>query len=1093
MKKIILFILVFTSFQALAQEPAYKQMMQDPSINFYTVCQEAENYFKTIDKTKKGSGWKPFQRWKEANEYKYFPDGNRANEDPFFVAKQYKAFLTQNGRAQNKLFPGGWNEVGPVVIDSITGHYAAGLGRIEDVYVAPTDTSIIYIGSRSGGFWKSINGGTSWTGGSTDFLVASGVNTISASPTNPDSVLINVRNAQNGISHGIYRSTNGGNTWALSNFNPTTIGSGGLGSYYVIYEIAYHPRVANLVFIGTSRGVYRSDDNLQTWTQLYPTNDITDFAFHPTDDNVLYIYNSDNPYKDVILRSSDQGLSYTTSAILTGNASTTSLEISTSADCPNCVYAATTNGVWKSTDMGQAFTFMSNPGQTCRGFAVNDLDTSIMIYGYLDVEQSIDGGQTFNRVTRWSLGNTNGSGNGHQVSYNTSTDYVHADVRNLKCLNGVFYVTTDGFLCKSNDNGITWKKLSDGIGIRENYRCGVSQSNHYKVVCGSQDNGTSFSIEGGWVEFYGADGMEAIVHPLNEDWFMGSVQYGNRRRTTNGGISQGGGSPAGSNAADWIAPIAYNPNDHMQVFDFRDQVYLSDDFGDNHITLGSPNSFSGNIKNARIAENNSDIMVIARNSAIDKSTDGGQNFTSIRSNLPAYTIQDMAFDPNNDDVMVVVYARYQADNNKVFITTNGGTTWTNITNNLGNMPIRSVVIDHTDASNIYLGAEIGIYTMPMNGTTWSLYNTGLPNMSVRELNINYGSNTLKAATWGRGLWEYNLVGRKDHPAIVYTTITSPPTLDKPKFNVDQLVTSRISYDNTLSAVYLEWSTGTPTFGNVITMTNTVDSTWMSTSPLPNAAAGTKVFFKVFAVGVNNDTTETYKFMYTQRPFEYCVATGHDNDGNLYLENVTLENINNTTLNNAYTDYATPVVTLFADSTYNLDLTANTGWSSNDYGAWIDFNGNREFEVDERVLWSIGPGASNVNNNFTIPSTVKDQDFVKMRVRLSYWGSEPRPCGTQYGEVEDYMVYLRNVAWPLNIENISNKIDVNIYPNPTNGKLHIDFNENSTHTYTLKSQIGQEVANGALNKKDNVIDLSHLASGIYYLQIDKSLYKILKKD
>lgn len=1091
MKKIILLTLVCCSINALAQEPAYKKMMHDNSINFYTVCKEAENYFSTIDIHKKGSGWKPFQRWKEANEYKYFPGGDRSNVDPYFVSKQYKTFLNQYGNAQNKLFSSGWNEVGPSTIDSLTGHYSAGLGRIEDVHVAPSNPNTIYIGSRSGGLWKTTDGGQNWISAGTDFLFASGVNTVTASPTNPDSVLINVRNAQNGISHGIYRSINGGTAWTLSNFNPTNVGFGGLGSYFVIYEIAYHPRVPNLIFIATNEGIYRSNNNLQSWTQLYSPNNFTDIAFHPTDDDVLYVYNASNP--NVILRSTDQGLSYTNSATLTGNNNTTNLEISTSGDCPDCVYAATTNGVWKSTDQGQSFTFMSNPGQTCRGFAVNDLDTSKMIYGYVDLEQSTDGGQSFNRVTRWSLGNTNGSGNGNQVSYNTSTDYIHADVRNAKCLNGVFYVTTDGFLSKSTDNGITWQKLSNGVGIRENYRLGVSQSNHYKVVCGSQDNGTSFSIQDGWVEFYGADGMEALVHPLNEDWFMGSVQYGNRRRTTNGGRSQGGGSPAGSNAADWIAPLAYNPNNHMEVFDFRDSIYKSDDFGDNHITLSKPLSFSGNIKNARIAENNSDIIVVARNASIDKSTDGGLTWNTIRGNLPAYTIQDIAFDPNNDDVIIVVYARYQADNNKVYMTTTGGTTWTNITNNLGNMPIRSVVIDHTNASNIYLGAEIGVYTMPMGGNSWSLYNSGLPNMSVRELNINYGSNTLKAATWGRGLWEYNLVGRNDYPAIVHTDITSTPTMDKPKYNVDQLVTSRIAYDNTLSAVYLEWSINTPTFGNLITMTNTVDSTWVSTSPLPNVAVGTKLFFKVFAVGQNNDTTETYKFMYTQQPFAYCIATGHDDDGNLFIENVTMDVINNTTTNDAYTNYTTPIATLHADSSYNLDVTANTGWAENDYGAWIDFNKDAEFTDNERVLWSIGPNVNNVNNTFTVPSSVINNDTVQMRVRLSYWGSEPRSCGTQFGEVEDYTVVLKSSNAPLGIENISNTIEASIYPNPTSGILHIDFKESKKRNFSIKSQIGQIIRSGTLYQQDNTIDLEDLTAGIYYLQIDQSVFKVLKRD
>ena len=71
-------------------------------------------------------------------------------------------------------------------------------------------------------------------------------------------------------------------------------------------------------------------------------------------------------------------------------------------------------------------------------------------------------------------------------------------------------------------------------------------------------------------------------------------------------------------------------------------------------------------------------------------------------------------------MIIGVYGRYQNDNQKIYMTTNGGTSWANITYNLGNMPIRSVVIDNTNASNIYIGAEIGVYTKPMSSSSWVL-------------------------------------------------------------------------------------------------------------------------------------------------------------------------------------------------------------------------------------------------------------------------------------------------------------------------------------------------------------------------------------
>ena len=211
-----------------------------------------------------------------------------------------------------------------------------------------------------------------------------------------------------------------------------------------------------------------------------------------------------------------------------------------------------------------------------------------------------------------------------------------------------------------------------------------------------------------------------------------------------------------------------------------------------------------------------------------------------------------------------MYDKYQNDGQKVYRTNDGGQTWTNITYNLGDMPLRSVVIDHSNDANIYLGAEIGVYVMPSLGNTWSLYNPGFPNVSVREMEINYGSNTLRAATWGRGMWEYTLKDRIDFPAIMTTEINNPPTFDEPKEDVDQYVTSRISYAGSLSDAYVEWSINSPVFGNVIEMTNTIDSTWVSDSPLPDFPEGTKMYFKVFAVGANGDTSETYKFMYTIR-------------------------------------------------------------------------------------------------------------------------------------------------------------------------------------------------------------------------------------
>ena len=1000
------------------QKP-YQELMDDPSVNFYDVFDAAEQYFSTRKAGEEGSGRKGFERWRSRTEYKFYPSGDRSQADPFFAERAYARFLAENPVDPSaKLFNNGWNELGPYVVDSITGHYAPGLGRVEDVWVDPTNANRIYLGSRSGGFWKTTDGGANWTGGTTDFLVASGVNTIGVSPTNPDSILINVRNANNGYSHGIYRSTDGGVTWTQSNFNPTNVGFGGLGSNFIIYRIAFHPTIPNLVFVGTNKGLYRSTNNLSTWTQIYTSGQYYNIKFHPTNPSIVYTYNrsSSNSARDYVLRSADTGQTFVSSNQIPGNNNTNRGRIKVSPDCPDCVFFGSGNGVWKSTDGGINFTFLSNPNSSCDGYAVSDTDTSHMVYGYVDLFTSNNGGQNFNQETWWYLGDA-AHGNGSlSDNFDASQSYIHADMRVARCVNGVFYVGTDGYLGKSTDNGATWSYISQGTPIRENYRCGTSQSNHYQTLAGSQDNGTSLRVEEGWVEVFGADGMECLVHPLNPDLMMWSYQWGGRLLTQDRGDSYTYVNPpgqSGSGNADWIAPMMIDPNDHLRIYTFSDSILRTDDFGESGWSfVGTPGTFTGFVNRAAIAHNNSNILVATRSDDIEKTTDGGLTWSSISTGLPNSYINDIAFDPRNDDVMVVVYGTYQNNGQKVFQTTNGGQSWTNITANLNDMPIRSVVIDHTDSSNIYLGAEIGVFVKSMAGTNWVLYNSNLPNVAVNDLKINWGSNTLKAATWGRGLWEYSLKDRLDHPAILYTEIDKMPTMTQPSAGLDQPVNSVISYDGNLSSVYVKWSVGAPTFGNTIAMTNTVDSTWQTATPIPGQAIGTKVYFKGSAVGANQDTTETYKFMYEGRPLGYCNAVGSPGTGSDYIDFVRLETLANSSGQDYYGNFTNQYVELWADSTYTLQVDLNFSFPPDTAAAWIDYDRDGEFEPSEEIDMGSFSTAHTSFGTFTVPSNASFDDTVVMRVRNVYLTTPnevPLPCGEAPGEVEDYSVILRSAC------------------------------------------------------------------------------------
>ena len=1090
MNKILyLFLLCFN----VIFSQSWKDMLDDPSYNVYDVVNEAESYFQNIDITKKGSGWKKYQRWLFENEPKFYPSGDRMQVDPHYASKAYKNFLKTNPSAQKSIFESEWEELGPYYIEEVTGHYAVGLGRVESFYI-DDDPNIIYLGSRSGGFWKTSNGGESWSN-TTDDLIATGVNSIAVNPNDSNKILINVRNSDNGTTHGIYYSIDGGDTWNITNFNPENLNWGGLGTNDRINLIKYHPSIPNLVFIATSKGLYRSSDNLLTW-QMFGSgwDNFSQIDFHPTNSSIIYASKTNNDLNIYI--STDAGITFNTSGSIEGFSNgniitnNSNIKISISGDCENCIYIGSSDGIWKSSDLGDNFDLISGTYideiSNYGAFAVSDVNSDVILYGDIDTHMSFDGGANFEKTTFWAQGNSN---------YDQTGTYVHADLRGAVCKDGVFWVNTDGLLCKSEDNGLTWE-IFEGQSIRENYNLGVSQSNHYRTISGSQDNGTSIKTENNWIEFYGADGMEGIIHPLNDDWMIGSVQFGGKRRTKDGGITQDSGGSLENGA--WIAPLFFHPNDQMKIYALGDKVTVSQDFGSTWTDLGTPFGLTESINYATIAENNSNIIAVTRGSQIKLSMDGGLTFSSINSNLPDNYITDVVFDPNNDDIIVVTYGSYNANNNKVFISYNQGSAWENITYNLGNLPVRSVVVDHTENSNIYLGTEIGVYKKAMSSQTWELYSQGLPNMSILELDIVYGSNTLRAATWGRGLWEYSLDGRLDYPSILTSEITNPPTDNSPKEGFEQYVSSEIIYDGNLNNVYLKWSLNEPIFDNTINMSNIEDNYWISDVSIPNHPVGSKIFFKVYAEGNNEEITETYKFMYEVKANIYCTPSMDCSYGD-GLQLFQLAGINNSSECEGYGDFTSLSTDLEQGGQY--DLTVTTGYGNQYLSVWVDFNDDLEYTSDELILenYIIAEGEEAGEFTETINVLIPENASIGnhlMRAKTNWSGPVSNDaCATStYGETEDYLVNIIDSSLDINDTDFD---DIKLYPNPTKGEFIIDFskifNELEILIYDINGRVVEEYK---LENKSRINLNPEISAGLYYIRIissnHSSILKLIKK-
>ncbi len=978
MKPSIITLSVLLLLGAEVQAQQYKEMMDDLSVNFYEVVESAEAYFADKDKGK-GSGYNPYMRWRANNEPLYYPSGDRLNIDTRKISAQALKLRQSAARMRKSSSTTEWTELGPSFLDSITAHYAPGLGRVEAVWADDNNGDTLYCSSRSGGWWRSYDSGSSWQN-TTDNLPVTGVNTFSVNPVDDQNILINNRNALNGATHGIYRSDDGGSTWTITAFEPGSTGLGGFGDNASVGVIRHHPANPDTILIATSDGLWRSSDGLLTVSNVY-NQSISDVRFHPTDDDIAYMTRSGGGQRNDVYKSTDGGLTWSISESIAAN-SNSSMKLHTMTSYPTIVITSSGNGVFRSEDEGTGFRSINIAGTSGSTFAVSDIDPRVMLRGVLDIYRTNDDGNTWPQATEWYLPSA------------TADNYVHADFRSYYAINGVFYIGTDGFMCKSTDNGVTWSILTDDTSIREYYKLGLSQSHKAAVSVGSQDNGSSYYRDGTWYEWIGADGMEQIVHPSNPDWVIGCWQYGGKRRSTNAAQSHSGINGHTSLNLDWIAPLAYDPIDAGTIYTVGDKLVRSDDWGSNWTTL---HDFGATCNRMAIAENGSDLMIVTDREDIYRSTDRGASFSQIGLSMPNFFIADVAFDPSDDQTFAILYDQWQDNNQRIYITHDGGNTFQNISYNLSAIPGRSIVIDHTVASNIYVGTEAGVFYMPMGGTSYSMMYSNLPPVAVRELEIHYGSNTLMAATWGRGLWQAPLVGRADYPQILEMNSDVDLAVG---VGTQPTITVSVDDGDAITTMFMTYSVNNLSLGSQLSMMRVADKQYITTGTLPANTTGDMVHFKIYAVNASGDTTETYRYNYeVNTAQDYCAGQGSTGTGSDYITEVSVNGLTNTSGKNQYTNFGNVGFSAEQYDSVAVEIQLNFSFAQNDAGAWIDWNDDKVFAPEEAIEMGAYNSSHIATGLASIPAHVTPGSF-RLRVRNS-WSTTADPCGTVAGEVEDY--------------------------------------------------------------------------------------------
>ncbi len=903
-----------TSSKDYKSYPYWIDMMQDPDANFFETQKAFNEYWEGREVTK-GSGYKIFKRWEYWMEKQVSPDGTKPDPN-----RNTRAIQSLKASRQTTNL-GNWTALGPFTVPSGYNGYR-GLGRVNAVGFHPTDANTLYIGAPSGGLWITHDGGNTWST-STDVMPTLGVSAVIVDYENPDIVYIGTgdRDAGDAAAAGVWKSFDGGLTFTPANSGIETD---------VISRLLMHPTNNDIILAATGGGIYRTTDAGATWTRTVIGN-FKDVVFKPSDPNIVYAASSGTFY-----RSTDNGVTFT--QISNGLPGGYRGAIAVSPADPSVVYFFITNsesfkGLYRSNDSGLSFTVKSTSPNImswdCNGGsggqAWYDLDVAcdptnadIIYGGGVNCFKSTDGGINWSINSHWYGG--------------CGVPSVHADLHVLEYnpLNNRLYAGNDGGVYWTANGGISWNEISNGLVISQAYKIGQSLTNVNYVINGYQDNGTSSYVGDEWVSVGGGDGMECAYDPTNDVYSYSTIYYGSIDRHQNHGYDgqiAGEGVNGITEGGAWVTPFLIDANDGNIMFIGYDNIWRSTNIkAANSGSVAWTKISALNVNNFDVlvqSDANTDIIYASSGNKLYRSDNvkaADPQWFTLTTLLPSSNvITAIETSPVDENTVYIV------QQNQVFKSTDKGYSWTELTNNLPDVAMHTLVYYHNSPEGLYLGTDIGVFYRDAYNPEWIQYSNGLPAAArVTELEIFYASegpqfDKLRAGTYGRGLWQSPL------------NYTSPAA----DFDADKVlvpVGCGVNFTDHSVGIPFEWSW---TFEGATTQTSTEqnpsDIVWdqpgtYTVSLIVSNPAGTDTITKTSYINVSSELLPQPDFSSTLHSF--CTgdsATVRFYDKTEYCPNGwqwTFEPSDVTFLENTNANSQNPVVLFTGTSSYTVTLTAS---------------------------------------------------------------------------------------------------------------------------------------------------------------------------
>lgn len=691
--------------------------------------------------------------------------------------EQYREALAQavalrrEGRLKNAA-AGDWEERGPSNIGA----------RVSDIEFHPTTPDVIFAGMASGGIFKSSDGGSTWDPIYDDQTVLT-IGDLAIDPSDPDVIYAGTGEATassfSWFGDGVYKSTDGGATWAQS----------GLANSQYIGRVVVDPNHGDRVWAaatgvlygqGGERGIYRSLDGGASWSQVLFVSDSTaaiDVAIDPTKPDTLYAamwervrglnYRRSGGVTSGIYRSYDGGDSWTqlTSGLPSGSG-VGRIGLSVAASSPNIIYACiedgannTFDGVYKSTNHGDSWAKAGG----------SDLDDLTSTFGWYFGQVRVDP----NDATRvFVMGvplyrSENGGSSWSEVAMSDHVDH-HAMAFDPfdpdRILEG-----NDGGLYVSANNGDSWTKLYDQP-TNQFYAIEVDYQNPQRLYGGTQDNGTLRTMTGAADDYdriLGGDGFRCLVDPTDSDVIFAEYQNGYLYRSTDNAQSWDAiyTGISGGDRKNWSTPYVMEPGDPQTMYYGTQRVWKTTNAGDSwsiisgDLTNGDQGAGFGTITTLAVAPADTDVILAGTDdSNVWITTNGGGNWTNVSGSLPYRWVTRVAFDPTDADICYVTFSglRWDDEMSHIYRSTSGGASWSDISGNLPDSPINCMLVNPLDPGMLFVGSDVGLYYSTDTGATWQVLGNGIPLVSTYDLIVHPPTNTLFAGTYARSIWSLDL-------------------------------------------------------------------------------------------------------------------------------------------------------------------------------------------------------------------------------------------------------------------------------------------------------------------------------------------------